>query len=46
MMAIASLSAWRLGYTGAMCGRFSLRTPMTVLAQQFLVDLGPLAGLL
>jgi putative SOS response-associated peptidase YedK len=26
-----------------MCGRFNLRTPMTVLAQQFLFDLGPLA---
>jgi putative SOS response-associated peptidase YedK len=27
-----------------MCGRFNLRTPMTVLARQFLFDLGPLAG--
>src|SRR5687768_9935500 len=27
-----------------MCGRFNLRTPMTVLAQQFLFELGPLAG--
>ena len=27
-----------------MCGRFNLRTPMTVLADQFLFDLGPLAG--
>lgn len=26
-----------------MCGRFNLRTPMTVLAQQFLFELGPLA---
>src|SRR5262245_43610827 len=26
-----------------MCGRFNLRTPMTVLAQEFLFDLGPLA---
>jgi putative SOS response-associated peptidase YedK len=26
-----------------MCGRFNLRTPMTVLAEQFLFDLGPLA---
>jgi putative SOS response-associated peptidase YedK len=27
-----------------MCGRFNLRKPMTVLAEQFLFDLGPLAG--
>ena len=27
-----------------MCGRFNLRTPMTVLAQQFLFELGPLAA--
>ncbi|HUE70725.1 MAG TPA: SOS response-associated peptidase [Pirellulaceae bacterium] len=27
-----------------MCGRFNLRTPMTVLAEQFVFDLGPLAG--
>src|SRR5688500_10458756 len=27
-----------------MCGRFNLRRPMTVLAEQFLFDLGPLAG--
>lgn len=27
-----------------MCGRFNLRTPMTVLAQEFLFELGPLAG--
>lgn len=26
-----------------MCGRFNLRTPMTVLGQQFLFELGPLA---
>ena len=26
-----------------MCGRFNLRTPMTVLAKQFLFELGPLA---
>ena len=26
-----------------MCGRFNLRTPMTVLAERFLFDLGPLA---
>ncbi|HUE72423.1 MAG TPA: SOS response-associated peptidase [Pirellulaceae bacterium] len=26
-----------------MCGRYNLRTPMTVLAQRFLFDLGPLA---
>src|SRR5215510_4147927 len=25
-----------------MCGRFTLRTPLTVLAQQFLFELGPL----
>jgi putative SOS response-associated peptidase YedK len=27
-----------------MCGRFNLRTPMTVLAEHFLFDMGPLAG--
>jgi putative SOS response-associated peptidase YedK len=27
-----------------MCGRFTLRTPLTVLAQQFLFDLGPLSA--
>ncbi len=27
-----------------MCGRFNQRTPMTVLAEQFRFDLGPLAG--
>ena len=26
-----------------MCGRFTLRTPLSVLSQQFLFDLGPLA---
>jgi enoyl-ACP reductase-like protein len=30
-------------YNASMCGRFNLRTPMTVLAEQFLFDLGPLA---
>jgi putative SOS response-associated peptidase YedK len=27
-----------------MCGRFTLRTPLTVLSQQFLFELGPAAG--
>src|SRR5205823_9183454 len=27
--------------TAIMCGRFTLRTPLAVLAQQFLFDLGP-----
>jgi hypothetical protein len=30
--------------TSSMCDRFNLRTPMTMLAEQFLLDLGPRAS--